>query len=79
MSKLSLNKGDSAVIIRHKDQGFDIEIYHKMDKKLLTEEDVMFYALLTRGMAYGAVNYTDDVLEDGRSSFDDAMPSVTIH
>lgn len=79
MSKLSLNKGDSAVIIRHKDQGFDIEIYHKMDKKLLTEEDVMFYALLTRGMAYGAVNYTDDVLEDGRSSFDDNMPSVTIH
>ena len=50
-----------------------------MDKKLLTEEDVMFYALLTRGMAYGAVNYTDDVLEDGRSSFDDTMPSVTIH
>ena len=79
MSKLSLNKGYSAVIIRHKDQGFDIEIYHKMDKKLLTEEDVMFYALLTRGMAYGAVNYTDDVLEDGRSSFDDTMPSVTIH
>ena len=79
MSKLSLNKGDSAVIIRHKDQGFHIEIYHKMDKKLLTEEDVMFYALLTRGMAYGAVNYTDDVLEDGRSSFDDNMPSVTIH
>ena len=79
MSKLSLNKGDSAVIIRHKDQGFDIEIYHKMDKKLLTEEDVMFYALLTRGMAYGAVNYTDDVLEDGRSSFDATMSSVTIH
>ena len=79
MSKLNLNKGDSAVIIRHKDQGFDIEIYHKTDKKLLTEEDVMFYALLTRGMAYGAVNYTDDVLEDGRNSFGGTMSSVTIH
>jgi len=81
MAKVNLKRGDSAVIIRHKNQGFDIEIYHKVDKKLLTEEDVMFYALLTRGMAYGAVNYTDDVLEDGKSSFAEDAKSrrITIH
>ena len=41
MAKVNLKRGDSAVIIRHKNQGFDIEIYHKVDKKLLTEEELV--------------------------------------
>ena len=83
MSKngIKLNKGDSAIIIRHLDKGFDVEIYHSHDKNLLTEEDTMFYALLTRGMVHTAIRDTDQVLEDGKLSIDEETNNsqVTIH
>ena len=79
MSKINLNRGDSAIIIRHLDKGFDVEIYHSHDKNLLTEEDTMFYALLTRGMVHTAIRDTDQVLEDGRQSIDEEIGRVTIH
>ena len=80
-NKIKLNKGDSAIIIRHLDEGFDVEIYHSHDRNLLTEEDTMFYALLTRGVVYTAVTDTDQVLEDGRLSINEETTNsqVTIH
>ena len=65
-NKITLYAGDSAIIVRHLDRGFDLEIYHKHDRKLLTEEDTMFYALLTRGLVATAINDTDQILEEGR-------------
>ena len=83
MSKdnIKLKSGDSAIIIRHYENGFDMEIYHKHDKKLLSEDDVIFYALLTRGMVHSAIRDTDQVLEDGKASFalDKKLKRVTIH
>lgn len=80
-NKIKLNNGDSAIIIRHLEQGFDVEIYHSHDRNLLTEEDTMFYALLTRGMVHTAIRDTDQVLEDGRLSIDEELVNsqVTIH
>ena len=80
-NKIKLNNGDSAIIIRHLDKGFDVEIYHSHDRNLLTEEDTMFYALLTRGMVHTAIRDTDQVLEDGRQSIDEEIGNlkVTIH
>ena len=48
---------------------------------MLTEEDTMFYALLTRGMVHTAVTDTDQVLEDGRLSIDEEtiQSQVTVH
>ena len=36
MNEIKLNKGDSAIIIRHLDKGFDVEIYHSHDKNNIT-------------------------------------------
>ena len=78
---IKLKSGDSAIIIRHYKDGYDMEIYHKHDNKLLTEDDSIFYALLTRGMVHSAIKDTDQVLEDGRASFalDKQLKKVTIH
>ena len=70
-NKITLRAGDSAIIVRHFEQGFDLEIYHKHDRKLLTEEDTMFYALLTRGLVATAINDTDQILEEGRLSLNE--------
>ena len=80
-NQIKLNNGDSAIIIRHLDKVFDVEIYHSHDRNLLTEEDTMFYALLTRGMVHTAIRDTDQVLEDGRQSIDEEIGNlkVTIH
>ena len=80
-NQIKLNKGDSAIIIRHLDKGFDVEIYHSHDKNLLTEEDTMYYALHTRGMVHTAIRDTDQVLEDGKLSIDEETNNsqVTIH
>lgn len=80
-NQIKLNNGDSAIIIRHLAKGFDVEIYHSHDRNLLTEEDTMFYALLTRGMVHTAIKDTDQVLEDGRQSIDEEIGNlkVTIH
>jgi|TARA_R110000737_G_scaffold90715_2_gene123042 hypothetical protein len=80
-NKITLYAGDSAIIVRHLDRGFDLEIYHKHDRKLLTEEDTMFYALLTRGLVATAINDTDQILEEGRLSLneDSLLTQATIH
>ena len=79
--EVKLNHGDSAVIIRHEkgeDKGFEIEIYHRPDDEL-DEEDVLFYALLTRGMAFHATQDMDAVLDMGRESFGDNELVITQH
>jgi|TARA_A100000172_G_scaffold74641_1_gene56903 hypothetical protein len=71
--ELKLNPGDSALIIRHEQEekdGFGIEIYHHPDDRL-SEEDVVFYALLTRGMAYSATQDVQSLLEMGEESYGD--------
>ena len=76
---IKLQPGDSAIIIKHKKnytEDFEIEIYHNADSSL-TEEDVVFYALLTRGMAYFATNDLHSVLEYGKKSF--LVEKITIH
>ena len=57
MSKngIKLNKGDSAIIIRHLDQGFDVEIYHSHDRNLLTEG--RHYVLCSTNKRYGSYCY----------------------
>ena len=57
---------------------FEIEIYHRPDDEL-DEEDVMFYALLTRGMAFHATQDMDAVLDMGRESFGDNELVITQH
>ena len=77
-----MSPGDSAVVIRHEegdDAGFGIEIYHhpliNMD-----EEDLIFYTLLTRGMAFQATIDTETVLELGEESLTDGKDiSITEH
>jgi len=78
---IKLNSGDSAIIIRHYKRGFDMEIYHKHDTNILTEDDSVFYALLTRGMVHNVLIDTDQVLEDGKASFAEDTKSrrITIH
>ena len=66
---IDLNPGDSAVVVRHEDDndGFGIEIYHHpLDD--MNKEDLIFYTLLTRGMAYQATIDTEAVLELGEES-----------
>lgn len=66
---IDLNPGDSAVVVRHEDdnEGFGIEIYHHpLDN--MNKEDLVFYTLLTRGMAYQATIDTEAVLELGEES-----------
>lgn len=66
---IDLNPGDSAVVVRHEDDndGFGIEIYHHpLDN--MNKEDLVFYTLLTRGMAYQATIDTEAVLELGEES-----------
>jgi|TARA_R100000426_G_scaffold26095_1_gene21916 hypothetical protein len=79
MSDVKLRGGDSAIIIRHNEEGYDMEIYHKYDRNLLTEEDSMYYALLTRGMVHNAITDPDQTLEDGRHSFEKESKEVTRH
>ena len=79
---IDLNPGDSAVIVRHEegdDAGFGIEIYHHpLDN--MDEEDLIFYTLLTRGMAFQATIDTEAVLELGEESLtDDKDVSITEH
>ena len=69
---IKLRAGDSALIVRHEERGgFTVEIYHHMDKTLLTQEDIAFYAMLTRGMA--------SVLDYGKKSFEDTKNDVKVH
>jgi hypothetical protein len=68
---INLNPGDSAVIVRHDnsdDAGFGIEIYHH-PLKSMSDEDLIFYTLLTRGMAFQATIDTEAVLELGEESY----------
>ena len=79
--EVKLNPGDSAVIIRHEkgeNKGFEIEIYHHPDDKL-SEEDTMFYALLTRGIAFHATQDMESVLDLGRESFGEHEITMTQH
>lgn len=81
MEKVDLNPGDSAVVIRHEegeDAGFEIEIYH-YPIEAMPEEDLVFYTLLTRGMAYHAAQDTNHVLDMGRESLGENEVSVTQH
>ena len=68
---IDLNPGDSAVIVRHDnsdDAGFGIEIYHH-PLKSMSDEDLIFYTLLTRGMAFQAtICYMDFVIHLERLS-----------
>ncbi len=78
---VDLNPGDSAVVVRHDNdnEGFGIEIYHHpLDN--MDEEDLIFYTLLTRGMAFQATIDTETVLEFGEESLtDDKDISITEH
>ncbi len=79
--ELKLNPGDSALIIRHESNikdGFGIEIYHHADDSL-SEEDVVFYALLTRGMAYSATQDVQSLLDMGEESYGDEEDIVLTH
>ena len=78
---VDLNPGDSAVVVRHENgnDGFGIEIYHHPLTNM-DEEDLIFYTLLTRGMAYQATTDTDAVLEFGEESLTDGKDvSITEH
>ena len=78
---VDLNPGHSAVVVRHDNdnEGFGIEIYHHpLDN--MDEEDLIFYTLLTRGMAFQATIDTEAVLELGEESLtDDKDVSITEH
>ena len=78
---VDLNPGDSAVVVRHEDgnDGFGIEIYHHpLDD--MHKEDLVFYTLLTRGMAYQATIDTEAVLELGEESLTDGKDiTITEH
>jgi hypothetical protein len=79
--EVKLGLGDSAVIIRHEDDdngGFGIEIYHHPADSM-SEDDVVFYTLLTRGMAYHATQDMETVLDMGRQSFEDEDITITQH
>jgi len=77
---IKLHAGDSAVIVRHEEGGgFRVEIYHHMDKTLLTQEDIAFYAMLTRGMAYHVTTDLASVLDYGKKSFEDTKNDVKVH
>ena len=79
-NELNLKPGDSALIIRHEHgdkEGFGIEIYHHPDDRI-SEEDVVFYALLTRGMAYAATQDVQSLLELGEESYEDDEEEVII-
>jgi len=67
---IDLNPGDSAVVVRHEvdNDGFGIEIYHH-PLKSMSDEDLIFYTLLTRGMAFQATIDTEAVLELGEESY----------
>tara|TARA_R110001592_G_scaffold283995_1_gene552262 strand:+ start:2398 stop:2655 length:258 start_codon:yes stop_codon:yes gene_type:complete len=79
---VDLSPGDSAVVIRHEegdDAGFGIEIYHHPLTNM-DEEDLIFYTLLTRGMAFQATIDTETVLEFGEESLtDDKNVTLTEH
>jgi len=78
---VDLNPGDSAVVVRHEDgnDGFGIEIYHHPLTDM-DEEDLIFYTLLTRGMAFQATIDTETVLEFGEESLTDGKDvSITEH
>ncbi len=78
---VDLNPGDSAVVVRHDNanEGFGIEIYHHpLDN--MDEEDLIFYTLLTRGMAFQATIDTEAVLELGEESLtENSYANVTEH
>jgi hypothetical protein len=77
---IKLRAGDSAVIVRHEEKGgFTIEIYHHMDKAALTQDDIAFYAMLTRGMAYHVTSDLESVLDYGKKSFDDNKQEIQVH
>ena len=79
--EVTLNPGDSAVIVRHEDgenAGFEIEIYHHPSDKV-SEDDLVFYTLLTRGMAFQATQDMEAVLDMGRESFGDDEVITTQH
>ena len=79
--KIELSPGYSAVIVRHEDNdkgGFEIQIYHHPMQEM-SEDDVVFYALLTRGMAFHATQDMDAVLDMGRESFEDGDITITQH
>ena len=68
------------VIIRHEDgdteDGFGIEIYHHpLDD--MNKDDLLFYTLLTRGMAYQATIDTEAILEFGEESLIEGDDIVT--
>jgi hypothetical protein len=79
--EVKLSPGDSAVIIRHEDDddgGFGIEIYHH-PTDTMSEDDVVFYTLLTRGMAYHATQDMETVLDMGKESFEESEITITQH
>ena len=77
---IKLRAGDSALIVRHEERGgFTVEIYHHMDKTLLTQEDIAFYAMRTRGMAYHVTTDLASVLDYGKKSFEDTKNDVKVH
>jgi hypothetical protein len=77
---IKLYAGDSAVVVRHEEKGgFLVEIYHHMDKTILTRDDIAFYALLTRGMAYHVTSDLESVLNYGRKSFENTDNEVKVH
>ena len=58
--------------------GFEIEIYHHPSDKV-SEDDLVFYTLLTRGMAFQATQDMEAVLDMGRESFGDDEVTTTQH
>jgi hypothetical protein len=80
-NSIKLRAGDSALIVRHEEQGgFTIEIYHHMDKNILTQDDIAFYAMLTRGMAYHVTSDLESVLDYGKKSFDETVKQeIKVH
>ena len=66
----TVRKNRGEVFPRGIQHGFGIEIYHHPDDRL-SDEDVVFYALLTRGMAYSATQDVQSLLEMGEESYGD--------
>ena len=56
----------------------EIEIYHHPSDKV-SEDDLVFYTLLTRGMAFQATQDMEAVLDMGRESFGDDEVTTTQH
>jgi hypothetical protein len=51
-----------------------------MDKNILTQDDIAFYAMLTRGMAYHVTSDLESVLDYGKKSFDETVKQeIKVH